>query len=255
MLLETALDQDQLMVESARRSPGFSIEKPLYTQPGQQIRSFVRRAGRLTVAQRRALEQLWSQYGIDELASSLNLIEVFGRSAPCFLEIGFGDGESLAELAACHPENNYLGVEVHRPGIGHLLWLLERRGLDNVRIIEADAWDVLQFRIPDNAVDGILVFFPDPWPKRRHHKRRLIQPGFLELVAQRLKLGGVLHLATDWTNYAEHMHKLLQAHPRFNNCESPGKFSQRPATRPQTKFERRGLRLQHPVYDLLYERI
>ncbi len=170
------------------------------------------------------------------------------------LEIGFGNGEVLAELARNYPDNDYLGVEVHRPGVGHLLLLIEKFGLTNVRLFMHDAVEVLQNQLPPRSLDEVLLFFPDPWPKKRHHKRRIVQPSFIELVASRLQAGGVFHLATDWENYAEQMLELMDKSEMFENIAGAGCFAERPESRPVTKFERRGQRLGHGVWDLLYRR-
>lgn len=227
--------------------------------PLRPIRSFVRREGRLTPAQQRAFEQLWSKFGI-ELApvnhlseNFLSVSQVFNRDAPCILEIGFGNGESLVQTAQNQPEHNYLGIEVHRPGVGHLLLRLDELAITNVRIICADAVDVLKFYLKDASLDRIQIFFPDPWPKKRHHKRRLIQTEFVGLLAAKLKPQGILHLATDWQDYALQMLEILQAsHQDFQNTTID--FAPRPSERPETKFERRGQRLGHQVWDLIFQR-
>lgn len=221
---------------------------------GRQVRSFVRRAGRITAAQSRALRELWPVYGIDPPERPLDLDEVFGRSAPRICEIGFGDGQALATLAAAQPEADFLGIEVHEPGIGRLLLTIERRGLENIRAIQHDAVEVLRDWLTPACLDRLHLFFPDPWPKKRHHKRRIVQPDFLGLAARVLKADGVLHMATDWENYAEQMLELADSCPRFRNAAGRGLFSARPAERPETKFERRGRRLGHQVWDLLYVR-
>jgi tRNA (guanine-N7-)-methyltransferase len=221
------------------------------------IRSFVRREGRLTRAQERALTELWPRFGIDltEGFGPIDLAGAFARRAPCVLEIGFGDGEALASLAERHPENDYLGVEVHRPGVGHLLLQVEARGLGNVRVIAHDAVEVLRTRLTDESLAGVHILFPDPWPKKRHHKRRLVQPELVALLRRRLVPGGYVHLATDWEHYAEWMLAVMGAAPGFVNEAGAGRFLPRPETRPQTKFERRGRRLGHPVRDLLFRRV
>ena len=222
----------------------------------RRIRSFVRREGRLTTSQKRALDELLPDFGVPFSAETLELDHVFGRTAPAgrVLEIGFGNGELLAELAERHPENDYLGIEVHRPGVGHLLLEIEKRGLTNIRISMHDAVEVLERQLPHASLDQVLLFFPDPWPKKRHHKRRIVQAGFVELVASRLEPGGLFHLATDWENYAEQMLEMLEASDLFRNTAGRGHFADRPETRPVTKFERRGQKLGHGVWDLLYER-
>lgn len=218
------------------------------------IRSFVRRQGRITLAQNAALENLWPVFGL-ELEQEFDAPRVFGREAPLVLEIGFGNGESLAQMAAAAPEKDFVGVEVHRPGVGHLLLRAQELGLRNVRVYCADAAEVVRDRIAPNSLDGVQVFFPDPWHKKRHRKRRLINPEFAALLADRLKPGGVLHCATDWEHYAEQMLEVLEALPGLRNLAGKGKFSERPGHRPPTKFEARGRRLGHGVWDLLFEKI
>ena len=217
------------------------------------IRSFVRREGRITRAQEQALTRLWTRYGLE--AVDIDLDACFGRRAPRTLEIGFGNGETLASLADQEPATDFLGIEVHRPGIGHLLLALERRELDNVRVVCADAIQVLKTCLPDASLDRVLLFFPDPWPKKRHHKRRIVRPDFVELLARKLRTGGMLHMATDWEDYAQHMLEVMAGTPSFRNRAGPGNTSARPDYRPVTKFEQRGLRLGHGVRDLLFERI
>ena len=218
------------------------------------IRSFVRREGRLTTAQQRALETLWRVYGIEFSDNFLDLASIFGRSAPITLEIGFGNGTSLTQMAAASPEQNFIGIEVHRPGVGNLLQQLEHENLNNVRVICHDAVEVLQHMIPPGVLDRIQIFFPDPWPKKKHHKRRLIQPGFVNLLASCIKSNGVLHLATDWENYAEQMLEVLTASADFINTAAANNYLPRPDFRPQTKFEQRGQRLGHGVWDLIFQR-
>jgi tRNA (guanine-N7-)-methyltransferase len=218
------------------------------------IRSFVRREGRMTPAQKRALEELWPRYGVENVDAPLDLAALFGRTAPVILEIGFGNGEALAALAARHPENDYLGIEVHRPGVGHLLNCLAAQQSTNVRVLVADARETLVARIPDESLAGVHLFFPDPWPKKRHHKRRLVQPDFAQLVRRKLETGGVFHLATDWHDYAQWMMETLTVAEGFENLSGPGSYSER-GERPLTKFERRGERLGHAVHDLRFRRV
>lgn len=208
----------------------------------------------MTAAQQRAWERHWPHWGLSLEAGPLRAGQVFGRDAPLILEIGFGMGRSLAQMALQAPEKNWLGVEVHRPGVGSLLHRLAGQGSTNVRIYCADAVTVLRQCLADASLDGVQIYFPDPWPKRRHHKRRLIQAGFVALLAQRIKAGGYLHLCTDWEDYAEQMLAVLTAQPAFLNRAGSGRYSPRPPTRPQTRFERRGLRLGHRVRDLLFQR-
>ena len=218
------------------------------------IRSFVVRAGRMTVAQERAWAELWPGFGLESADAPLDLASVFGREAPRTLEIGFGNGESLVSLAAEHPERDFLGIEVHRPGVGHLLLRIEELGLRNLRVICRDAVEVLERCIAEAALDEVLLYFPDPWPKKRHHKRRIVQPGFVALVASRLRPGGVLRMATDWQPYAEHMLAVAGACAALRNDSADGDYVPRPASRPVTRFERRGQRLGHGVWDLAFRR-
>jgi tRNA (guanine-N7-)-methyltransferase len=201
------------------------------------------------------MEELFPRFGIEAGDALLDLDAIFGRSAPRILEIGFGNGESLAEIAANHPENDYLGIEVHRPGVGHLLQLIEERGLNNLRVMSEDAVEILERQVPDGSLDALYLFFPDPWHKKRHHKRRQVQPAWAQLVRRKLKVGGRLHMATDWENYAEHMLEVLSAAEGFRNTSQSGDYVPKPGYRPQTKFERRGLRLGHGVWDLVFERV
>ena len=202
------------------------------SRPARRIRSFVRREGRLTGAQQRALDSLWPRYGVDYREQVLDLEALFGRHAPCTLEIGFGDGRALAAMAERHPEWNFLGIEVHRPGVGGLLLRIEELELANVRVICHDAVEVLAHDIPDAALDAVQVFFPDPWPKKRHHKRRLIQAEFVQLIRRKLRLGGRLHLATDWEHYAAHMMDVMSAAEGFRNAAGVGVYVARPENRP-----------------------
>ncbi len=217
-----------------------------------RIRSYVLRAGRVGSGQARALAELGPRYLLPYQSSLLDLDVVYGRSAPKILEIGFGMGEGLAELAAAHPENDYLGVEVHTPGVGALLKLVGERGLDNVRVIQHDAVEVLTHMLAPGSLAGVHIFFPDPWHKKRHNKRRLIQSPFVRLLAGRIAPGGYLHLATDWEDYALQMLEVLSAEPEL--ASTADGFSARPDTRPLTKFEQRGLRLGHGVWDLLFRK-
>ena len=218
------------------------------------IRSFVVRAGRMTVAQERAWRELWPLHGIENCDATLDFDMLFGRHAPVTLEIGFGNGESLVALACAHRDRNFLGLEVHPPGVGHLLLRCEAEQLHNVRVICEDAVQVLQRRVPDASLDELLLYFPDPWPKKRHHKRRIVQPEFVALVARKLKPGGVLRMATDWQPYAEHMLETASACEALRNTSPAGDFVERPDSRPVTRFEKRGQRLGHGVWDLAFER-
>jgi tRNA (guanine-N7-)-methyltransferase len=216
------------------------------------IRSFVLRQGRVSSAQGRHHEQDMPRWGIPYAAHPLDLDAVFGRHAATILEIGFGMGETTATIAALHPENDYLGIEVHTPGVGSLLKEIAERGLTNLRIIQHDAVEVLRDMIPADALAGVHIFFPDPWPKKRQQKRRLIQPPLVRLLASRLAPGGILHCATDWEEYAQQMLAVLSAEPLLENTAEG--YAQRPDYRPQTKFESRGLRLGHGVWDVVFRR-
>ncbi|GHD35107.1 tRNA (guanosine(46)-N7)-methyltransferase TrmB [Parahalioglobus pacificus] len=218
------------------------------------IRSFVLRAGRMTPAQQRGYDEGWTQFGLDYDGKRLNIDEAFGRSGRRVLEIGFGMGQSLVEMAAADSEANFIGIEVHRPGVGKLLHGMEEQGVSNIRVYCHDAVEVLEHCIASDSLDCVQIFFPDPWHKKRHHKRRLIQPAFVELLRSRLRVGGVLHLATDWENYAEQMMEVLSDAPGFENTAGAGHYAPRPESRPLTKFERRGERLGHGVWDLLFTR-
>jgi len=218
----------------------------------RSIRSYVLRQGRMSVAQRRAYEQLFGQYAIEFAQHPLDFAAVFGRDAPTVLEIGFGMGETTAAIAQAHPETNYLAIEVHSPGVGSLLKLIAERGLSNVRIVQYDAVEVIEHMIAPAAAAGIHIFFPDPWPKKRHHKRRLIRAPFVHVVASCLAPGGYLHLATDWEDYAQQMLDVLNQEPLLVNTVPD--YAPRPDHRPLTKFEQRGRKLGHPVWDLVYRR-
>ena len=221
----------------------------------RRIRSFVRREGRLTPGQQRAMDVLFPQFGITAGEGQLDLDASFGRHAPRILEIGFGNGESLAEIAKNHPENDYLGIEVHRPGVGHLLMQIDELGLSNLRVMSEDAVEILEQQIPDGSLDALYLFFPDPWHKKKHHKRRQVQAAWAQLVRRKLKVGGRLHMATDWQNYAEQMLEVLSNAEGFRNTSASGDYVPKPDYRPETKFERRGLRLGHGVWDLVFERV
>jgi len=218
------------------------------------VRSFVLRAGRATAGQQRALAQLWPKYGVEFSPTTLDLPTLFGRTAPRMLEIGFGAGEALLEFATAHPEVDCIGVEVHRPGVGRLLLGAEAAALRNLRVICHDAVEVLQHQLAPASIALAHIFFPDPWPKKRHHKRRLIQPPFVELLAKAIAPGGTLRLATDWEPYAEHMREVIGASSAFVNVAADAGFVTRSAERVLTRFEQRGQRLGHGVWDLEYRR-
>jgi tRNA (guanine-N7-)-methyltransferase len=214
----------------------------------------VLREGRITPAQQRAFADYWQRYGLDYAGTPRDFDPVFGRHAPRVLEIGFGNGEALAWAAAHEPERDFIGIEVHRPGVGRLINALAAQGSSNVRVYRHDAVEVLRDEIAPASLAEVRVWFPDPWPKLRHHKRRLIQPAFASLLASRVVPGGLLHLATDWADYARHMQEVLDAAPEWRNRLGSGGISPRPAWRIATHFEQRGVRLGHDVADFLYDR-
>jgi tRNA (guanine-N7-)-methyltransferase len=224
------------------------------TEHPRSIRSFVTRGGRITAAQERALTALWPKYGVEFGMQVLEVRALFGRDAPLTIEIGFGNGDNLLALATAHPGRDFLGVEVHRPGVGRLLLGLEERRLANVRVVCHDAVEVFERQVAPQSVHEILILFPDPWPKKRHHKRRLIQRPFVDLAVSRLTRGGLLRLATDWQPYALEMLTTLGATPGLENLAADGAFVPRPAERAPTRFERRGERLGHEVWDLAFRR-
>jgi tRNA (guanine-N7-)-methyltransferase len=219
--------------------------------PIRKIRSFIRRQGRITQGQEFALENYWDKYCLTP-DKALDEIQAFGRHAPLCVEIGFGNGACLSELAAANADKDYIGIEVHRPGVGHLMMQLEQQGLNNVRIYCHDAIEVLTNNLADDSLAAVHLFFPDPWPKKKHHKRRIVQASFMELLAKKLQSGGYFHAATDWEKYAENMLKVLSADNRFSNASRTEKYCEKPAYRPLTKFEQRGLRLGHGVWDLVF---
>lgn len=218
------------------------------------VRSFVVRGGRMTDAQERALTELWPRYGLDTTDAPLDLDTIYGRRAPRTLEIGFGNGDHLAALAARHPERDYLGIEVHRPGVGRLLLSCDAQGSRNVRAICRDAVEVLEGCLPAASLDEVLLLFPDPWHKKRHHKRRIVQAPFIALIAKVLAPGGLFRLATDWEPYADEMLAQLNAAADFENLTAGGGYALRDDSRTATRFERRGQRLGHGVRDLAYRR-
>jgi tRNA (guanine-N7-)-methyltransferase len=221
--------------------------------PTRKIRSFIRRQGRITEGQKFAVDNFWDKYCLLP-GQPFNAIEVFGRDAPLCVEIGFGNGDCLAKLAVENPDKDYIGIEVHRPGVGHLLLQLEQHGLQNVRFYCHDAIEVLEQVLPDNSLSALHLFFPDPWPKHKHQKRRIVQASFVDLLAKKLQSGGYFHAATDWEHYAKAMLKVLSADNRFTNTSPTNGYCERPAYRPLTKFEQRGLRLGHGVWDLIFVR-
>lgn len=227
-----------------------SEKKPVH----RTIRSFVRRTGRMTPGQQNAVERLWPRFGLDFSNHAIDAPSLFGRTAPLVVEIGFGNGESLVEYASAHPEFNFLGIEVHSPGIGHCLLKAETANIDNLRVVRHDALEVLDEQVPNGGLQRINLYFPDPWPKARHHKRRIVQPDFLDLAFRKLSSGGTLNIATDWENYAEHIDDVMAACPGFEQHIRREHGGEQPLDRPQTKFERRGLKLGHHIWDWEFKR-
>jgi tRNA (guanine-N7-)-methyltransferase len=220
----------------------------------REIRSFVLRQGRLTTAQQHALDNYWPAYGIDYSAQLLSVEDLFGNDNDVIVEIGFGNGESLLQQAIKQPEYNFIGIEVHGPGVGHLIHHAHNEGLHNLKVIRHDAVDVLKHQFADNSIMQLQLFFPDPWHKKRHHKRRIVNPDFIWLVHSKLKSGGLFHMATDWQHYAEQMLEQMDATEGFENTAGNGHFSTEKGGRCETKFERRGMKLGHGVWDLIYKK-
>lgn len=220
----------------------------------RHVKSYVRREGRITPRQQEALIRLWGRYGCEIKDGVLDQAAVFGRMVPLTVEIGFGMGQSLIEMAQAAPERDFIGIEVHRPGVGALLAELDKLQIENVRVYSDDAVLVLDQCIANNSADAVQLFFPDPWPKKRHHKRRLVQPEFIEVIAAKLKMAGRFHLATDWEDYAEHMMQVLSECSDFTNPYGAGCYAPR-LDRPQTKFEKRGSKLGHKIWDLVFLKI
>ncbi len=219
-----------------------------------KVKSYVKREGRLTNAQARAIEENWSSMGIDYQPQRLNFDTLFAQPGPVVLEIGFGMGKSLVQMACEAPDTNFIGIEVHRPGVGSCLSEAEAHNLTNLRVMEHDAVEVFKHMIPDASLRRVQLYFPDPWHKKRHHKRRIVQPEFVAMIREKLTIGGVFHMATDWENYAEHMLTVMQGAPGFSNTSVSGDYVERPDYRPITKFEVRGQKLGHGVWDLVFER-
>ncbi|MBA2816267.1 tRNA (guanosine(46)-N7)-methyltransferase TrmB [Candidatus Pantoea persica] len=224
-------------------------------RPLRRIRSFVRRQGRLTKGQQLALDQYWPEMGVEFQQEPLDMTRLFGRDAPTVLEIGFGMGASLVTMAQNNPQQNFLGIEVHAPGVGACLASAKEAGVENLRVMCHDAVEVLEKMIPDNSLRMVQLFFPDPWHKARHNKRRIVQVPFAELVMRKLKPGGVFHMATDWEAYAEHMLEVMSSIDGYHNQSKTQNYVPRPDTRPLTKFEQRGQRLGHGVWDLMFDRV
>lgn len=219
-----------------------------------RIRSYIRRQGRTTAGQQQALDNYWDKYCLDP-ALTYDFEKVFPCRSPLVVEIGFGNGESLATMAEQNPDYNFLGIEVHRPGVGHLMLLLEQKGLTNVKIYHHDAMEILAQKIPDRYLAGVHLFFPDPWQKRKHHKRRIVRPAFIHLLNKKLRPGGYFHAATDWEHYAKDMLATLSLDEGLINTSPSGDFCPKPDYRPLTKFEKRGLRLGHGVWDLIFKKM
>jgi tRNA (guanine-N7-)-methyltransferase len=241
------------MAQEHEKTPNEAAAAPARVEHPRTIRSYVMRAGRTTEGQARALATLGPRFILPYREAPLDFAAVFGRQAPVILEIGFGMGDATAHIAALQPQHDFIGCEVHEPGVGALLKHIGEQGLTNLRIVQHDAVEVLQHMIPPASLAGVHIFFPDPWHKKRHHKRRLIQPPFVAQLVTRLAPGGYLHCATDWEPYARQMLEVLSACPELQNTAAG--FAPRPAYRPQTKFEKRGLRLGHGVWDLVFRRV
>lgn len=227
-----------------------SVAKDLPEQ--RRIKSFVLRQGRLSKAQQNAIDSMWPKYGLELADSLLDLKELFGRNADTILEIGFGMGTSLAEMAEANPQQNYIGIEVHRPGVGALLKLIEQKELTNIRVFNEDAIEVLSQMIPKNSLSAVYLFFPDPWHKTKHKKRRILQLPFAKTIAEYLHQDGQFHMATDWQDYAKHMMKTMSLAEDYTNLSGQGEYTPRPEYRPLTKFENRGHNLGHGVWDLIF---
>lgn len=235
------------LVIRVRLMSEYSAENP------RRIRSFVRRSGRMTEGQSEGFKAHWAQYGLEADDGPTSPEKIFSRKAPCVLEIGFGMGDSLLKMAESNPQSDFIGIEVHTPGVGRLLAGVSELGLVNLCVYRDDAVRVLRDYMPDDCLDKVQLFFPDPWHKTRHHKRRLVQPEFLALLASKLKAGGLLHIATDWQDYAEHCIDVFERCPEWSNTAENGDYIPRPESRPETKFERRGKRLGHGVWDMVFK--
>lgn len=233
---------------------GMLERKTLQIGPYRPIRSFVERQGRISPADRQAFEKIWKKYELSLTDKQLDCKRVFGRDAPITVEIGFGDGRSLLSMARENPQRDYIGIEVYKAGIVKLLIAVEQLGLTNIRVFCADALEVLNNCIADNSLDQVQLFFPDPWPKVRHHKRRIVQTEFMNLLASKIRLGGTFHAATDWEEYAMHMLSIIESHPSWVNVAGVQQFAERPAFRPLTKFEQRGHRLGYGTWDLIFRK-
>jgi tRNA (guanine-N7-)-methyltransferase len=244
-------DIPELALSTEEGEEGFLIKPEFKPKP---IRSFVIRAGRITLGQKNAFDSWWPSYGLSLYHGRINPEQVFGRVAPLVLEIGFGMGDSLLQMARQEPDKNFIGIEVHPPGVGRLINVAGQEGLKNLRVYMADAMDVMEDCIPDDCIDRLQLYFPDPWHKKKHNKRRMLQPAFVQNIRPKVRPGGVFHMATDWQNYAEQMLEVMSAAPGFENQMVGGDYAPRPEYRPITKFEKRGERLGHGVWDLLFQK-
>lgn len=227
-------------------------EKQINKPVRREIKSYILRQGRVTKAQQYALENLWGDYGIDFSKQIVNVETLFNNQNNTILEIGFGNGESLLQQAINQPENNFIGIEVHGPGVGHLIHLAHTQNINNIKVIQHDAIEVLKHQIADSSIQQVQLFFPDPWHKKRHQKRRIVNSAFISLIHQKLKTKGVFHMATDWQHYAEQMLQQMDSEERFSNSAGKGNYSPNCGDRCETKFERRGQKLGHGVWDLIY---
>ncbi len=243
---------DSVDIQESQETPDSVREE---TTARREIKSFVLRAGRMTTGQQRGWDECWEKWGLTIDQSTLDQEKTFGREAPMILEIGYGMGHSLVTMAGAEPDKDFIGIEVHRPGVGSLLNEARIAGITNLRSYCDDAVEVLKQCIPDGSLSRVQIYFPDPWHKKRHHKRRLVQPAFIEAIRSKLAMGGVIHMATDWENYAEQMLEVMTAAEGFSNQAEDNRYAPRPDYRPLTKFEKRGQRLGHGVWDLLFERI
>ncbi len=240
------------MTERQHKSLETAIQEGKYIR---QVKSYVKREGRLTKGQAAAIESNWATMGLEHENGLLDFAEIFGNDNPVVLEIGFGMGKSLVEMAAAQPDHNFIGIEVHTPGVGACLMDAAEAGVTNLRVFDHDAIEILADCIPDNSLAKLQLFFPDPWHKTRHHKRRIVQPEFAQTIRGKLAIGGVFHMATDWENYAEHMLEVMQVAEGYENTSDTADYVPRPDFRPLTKFEQRGHRLGHGVWDLIFKRI
>lgn len=245
-------DIPQILPVDDADQQGFLI-KPEFKP--KSIRSFVIRAGRITEGQKKAFDECWPRIGLSLFAGAINPSLVFSRAAPLVLEIGFGMGDSLLAMARNESDKNFIGIEVHPPGVGRLMNLAIQAELSNLRVYMADAMDVLEDCIPNESIDRLQLYFPDPWHKKKHHKRRILQAEFVQKLRPKLKTGGIFHMATDWQPYAEHMLDVMDSAPGFRNTQQTSGYAPRPDYRPVTKFEKRGERLGHGVWDLLFQKI